>query len=168
MEKHVMYPKYISNNSEQSTIAKWSYGTHMWQYILNIDCMFKYIGNTDCDETWWMCVFCVFCFQISHFWTWAPYHYCVHSFLFNRRSIKTHYASCLFAKNMKSCTLFGTSRSACLFVIVITQHTVHISFLHFLKRYFTLDFIFLYFKLSPPYVTRLHVFLICCASKCFV
>lgn len=70
-KKHTMYPKYISNDSEQSTIAEWSYGTHMWQYILNIDFMFKYIGNTNCDDTWWMYFFEYFVSD-AHFWTWTP------------------------------------------------------------------------------------------------
>lgn len=36
---------------------------HMWQYILNIVYMFKYIVETNCDSTWWMCFFYVFCFR---------------------------------------------------------------------------------------------------------
>lgn len=92
-KKHTMYPNYISDNLKQSTIAEQSYGTHMWQYISNMGGMFKYIGDTNCNESWWM-HFVVYLFFRCTFLNMSPNHFSVHSW----RSIRTHYASCLFAK----------------------------------------------------------------------
>jgi len=91
-KKHTVYLKYISKHS---IISEWIYGTHMWQYILNISCMFEDIGNTDCDETWLMHSFwCVFCFQMHIFKHEPQPLKCPLSPVPSIRSMKTNYASC--------------------------------------------------------------------------
>lgn len=75
-------------------IIQLGYGTHMWQYILNINAMFKYIGNA---SYWQYILEYIVRYTFQHI---TPFHSRAHSFLSpTKRCIYTvYYASCLFAK----------------------------------------------------------------------
>lgn len=143
-KKHTMYPNYISNDSKQSTIAERSYGTHMWQYISNIDCMFKYIGDTNCDETWWM-HFRVYLFSDAHFWTWAP------TIIVSTLSslLKKHKDKLCFLFVCKICSyafcLVFSGLPVSLFVCLVTQCTICVWMFYFLFFKFSLVLNFFWF-----------------------
>lgn len=126
------------------------------QYISNMACMFKYIGDT---QVYWvmMNALCgVFIFQM-HISEHEPQTILS---LHTWRSIRKLYASCLFAKSMSSCFLFLRPLIVCL---VTKRHGVYVC-VHFiwfmLTPYCVLAFVSLFFFI-------LHAFQICCSLANF-
>lgn len=168
-KKHTMYPKYISSDSKQSTIAEWTYGTHMWQYILNINYMFKYIGNTNCDETWWMHFYLFICilFSDAHFWTWVP---TIIMSTLSSPHLKKHKDKICFLFVCKICSYaFCLVFSGLLVSLLLSCNSVYsmclkvLCFLYFNLLYFII--VFLLCTVSSVHVICMHVLLICCASS---
>lgn len=111
------------------------------QYISNMACMFKYIGDTQVHWVMMNALCGVFIFQM-HISEHEPQTILS---LHTWRSIRKLYASCLFAKSMSSCFLFLRPLIVCL---LTKRHCVYVR-VHFIRfvlpPYCVLAFVSLFF-----------------------